>query len=168
MLEWPSRSCTTLLGGPCTFDDCEDTRRLAAHSRTNIDRCPSQTWRDCCHDRKSRQRVRRMLTAIDDATPFAPELDSLVTRTAPSWPSRSRPPRLVGVMPDVDPAVPQRARPTVSAISALRRPMSWGSPVVESTIVWCSISAFSSAPTVTAIAARYSHNSNTITAPNDP
>ena len=38
-------------------------------------------------------RVQRMLTAIDDATPLAPELDAVVARTATSRSSRSRPSR---------------------------------------------------------------------------
>ena len=40
-------------------------------------------------------RVQRMLTAIDDVTPLAPELDALVARTAPSQPSRSTPQRFL-------------------------------------------------------------------------
>ena len=38
-------------------------------------------------------RVQRMLTAIDDATPLAPEFDAVVARTAPARSSRSRPSR---------------------------------------------------------------------------
>ena len=41
------------------------------------------------------RRVQRMLTAIDDATPLAPELDAVMARTAPSRSSRSRPLRSV-------------------------------------------------------------------------
>jgi peptide chain release factor 1 len=58
--------------------------------------------------------------------------------------------------------------PRVSAILAPRVPMGLGAPVVESTAVWCSISAFSSAPASTTIIEIHIHIMKPTTAPREP
>jgi hypothetical protein len=58
--------------------------------------------------------------------------------------------------------------PTVSAITAPRCPNGLGGPMVESIAVWCSISAFSLAPTRTTTAESHIHIIMPITAPSAP
>ena len=59
-------------------------------------------------------------------------------------------------------------RPTVSAITAPRSPIGLAAPVVESIAVWCSISAFSSAPIRTTITENQIQSMKPITAPSEP
>ncbi|MGY3156695.1 hypothetical protein ACVL91_003422 [Bradyrhizobium elkanii] len=61
-----------------------------------------------------------------------------------------------------------RAAPTVSAIFAPRAPIGLGAPVVVSRAVWCSISAFSSAPSRITMAEIQSHVMKPIAAPSEP
>jgi hypothetical protein len=58
--------------------------------------------------------------------------------------------------------------PTVSAITAPRWPNGLGAPTVESMAVWCSISAFSLAPTKMTTAESHIHIIMPITAPSAP
>ena len=60
------------------------------------------------------------------------------------------------------------ASPTVSAMAAPRAPRGRGPPVVVSTEVWCSISAFSSAPNSTMIVEYQSQVMKPTTAPSEP
>ncbi len=53
-------------------------------------------------------------------------------------------------------------------MAAPRAPMGAGGPMVVSIAVWCSISAFSSAPTRTTITVNHSHSMNPIIAPSEP
>jgi hypothetical protein len=61
-----------------------------------------------------------------------------------------------------------RAGPTVSAIFAPRRPSGFGAPVVLSRAVWCSVSAFSLAPTRMTMIESQIHIMKPMTAPSEP
>jgi hypothetical protein len=61
-----------------------------------------------------------------------------------------------------------RAGPTVSAIRAPRRPSGFGCPTVLSRAVWCSISAFSLAPTRMTTIDIHIQVIKPITAPSEP
>ena len=85
--------------------------------------------------------------------------------SGPDRPNRLRPPPGTGVPDETNGGRPGRgpgdqegdqedAAPTVSAMWALRWPIGASGPVVLSRSVWCSISAFNSAPIRTAYAVR--------------
>jgi hypothetical protein len=57
---------------------------------------------------------------------------------------------------------------TVSALLAPRAPSGFSAPVVVSRFVWCSISAFSSAPMSTMVAENQIHVMKPIAAPSEP
>jgi hypothetical protein len=61
-----------------------------------------------------------------------------------------------------------RASPTVSATTAPRAPSGFGRPSVVSFAVWCSVSAFSSAPISTTTAESHIHVTKPIPVPSDP
>ena len=61
-----------------------------------------------------------------------------------------------------------RLGPTLSAMTAPRSPIASGSPVVVSIAVWCSISAFSSAPISTICTVSQVHSRKPIIAASGP
>ena len=108
---------------------------------------------------------------VDGAAPSAGLLPARPTTVMPANANRSSGPISAGE--DRESVGHGAARysgtsPIVSATKAPRSPIGLGRPTVVSRVVWCSISAFSTAPSTIEKAVRKNHRSNTMIAPSVP